>query len=175
MDTLYLSHGLTRSNDYLQADLAALDAAQTKLEEENTALRNEVPALECEIEELEGTEAGIEGRISELQTERLEIEQRLEQRAAGSVDARNNPPYWKKALRVSATVVKKVPAYQTARSYRVSFPAPSCEIGMEKWEPGELQPRCQPVPNREPRVVAVVPGFPSRIPAAGGAADDGSG
>ncbi len=114
MDTLYLSHWLSRSDEYLQADLSALNAAQAKLEEENTALRNEVPSLQNEIDELEDKESEIDGMISDLQTELLAIEERMRQRATEIVDDRNNVPFWKKALRGAASIMQVIPVYQPA-------------------------------------------------------------
>jgi predicted nuclease with TOPRIM domain len=114
MRTLYLSYWLTRSEEYLTADKAALEATRDQLGDENDALKDEFPSLMTEIDSLEDQESAIDSSLTELKQELLDIEARLNQRAAENVEDRNNIPFWKRALRTTGTIMQMVPIYQPA-------------------------------------------------------------
>jgi hypothetical protein len=112
--TLYLGYWLTRSEEYLATDKAAMEVTRDQLGDENDALRDEFPNLMTEIDSLEAQEIAIDTRLAELKQELLDIEDRLERRAAENVADRNFVPFWKRALRTTGTIMQMVPVYQPA-------------------------------------------------------------
>jgi predicted nuclease with TOPRIM domain len=111
---LYLSHWLTRSQEFLESDQEALEAAREALGEENDAAKAEFPQLLTEVDQIAEEEARLESSLADLKQELLTIEDRLERRAAEIVEDRNFVPFWKKALRTAGGVLQMVPLYQPA-------------------------------------------------------------
>ena len=68
MRVLYLSHWLTRSQEFLESDQAALEAARDALGDENDAAKAEFPELLTEIDNLEEQERQIEQLIVRIET-----------------------------------------------------------------------------------------------------------
>ncbi len=114
MRVLYLSHWLTRSQEFLESDQDALQATRDALGDENDAAKAEFPQLMTEIGNLEEQERQLEQSLAELKQELLDIEDRLERRAQEIVDDRNFVPFWKKALRTAGSILQVVPLYQPA-------------------------------------------------------------
>ncbi len=111
---LYLQYWLENKAANNQKDVQALRDSISKLDQDTTQVADAINSALESVPNLQfqSAELGVKLQMLQAALERKEAE--LEQRARNSVAARKKLPFWKRAVRIIATIAKLVPVYQPA-------------------------------------------------------------
>ncbi|MDC3957522.1 hypothetical protein KEG38_26930 [Polyangium jinanense] len=110
--TIYMADWITETQERQVDRAAAIDAAKNLLRQEIRTLESQYNDALLALPQLQIDAETAASHLATLEGELLVAEQRLEARARENVEDRHKVPFWKKGLRVLASVARLIPVGQ---------------------------------------------------------------